>query len=422
MLTISILFIINFSVHAQLRGLTKNSRNEHPQFSYKIHRTVSNVSDTCKLTFLMKVPYDELLFVFEDSVYKAGYELTITILDIEKNVIDTRIKKKYVTLRDFQLTNSRKDFSFLNELFYLAPGEYEIVIELMDIDSKLTRIIRRRINIINYFDIPFSISDVLFLTKSNLGGREIYMPNLVANYDKNHKEIFLKFDIYNNIEINSVDMNLTIRDFRNNLLKNYNYKKDLEGFKTTILLKVEREELGSGNYILDMIIRGGEERIEQGLYFSVNWMNMIVVSRDINTAIQQLRYITTSKKIKEMVNCEDSEIKEELFNQFWASRDPTPSTEVNELREEYYSRVAFANENFSDSREGWLTDRGEVYIVLGAPSSIKRYPHLIESRPYEVWNYYRFGNDLIFVDYTGLDNYSLTPESRDTFNMVRNQY
>ena len=33
--------------------------------------------------------------------------------------------------------------------------------------------------------------------------------------------------------------------------------------------------------------------------------------------------------------------------------DPTPKTEFNELMDEYYRRVSYANENFEGWKEGW---------------------------------------------------------------------
>jgi GWxTD domain-containing protein len=53
---------------------------------------------------------------------------------------------------------------------------------------------------------------------------------------------------------------------------------------------------------------------------------------------------------------------------FWARRDPTEGTPRNEFREEFLTRVRFADANFADKRtRGALTDRGQVYILLGPP-------------------------------------------------------
>ncbi len=53
---------------------------------------------------------------------------------------------------------------------------------------------------------------------------------------------------------------------------------------------------------------------------------------------------------------------------FWARRDPTAGTPRNEFREEFLSRVRFAEGSFKEKRtRGSLTERGQVYILLGPP-------------------------------------------------------
>lgn len=57
---------------------------------------------------------------------------------------------------------------------------------------------------------------------------------------------------------------------------------------------------------------------------------------------------------------------------FWARRDPSLGTAANEFRNEFLSRVAFSDRTFVEKRvkRGALTDRGRVYIVLGAATSM----------------------------------------------------
>lgn len=55
---------------------------------------------------------------------------------------------------------------------------------------------------------------------------------------------------------------------------------------------------------------------------------------------------------------------------FWARRDPTVGTPRNEFREEFLARVRYADGSFVEKRRrGALTDRGQVYILLGPPES-----------------------------------------------------
>jgi GWxTD domain-containing protein len=56
---------------------------------------------------------------------------------------------------------------------------------------------------------------------------------------------------------------------------------------------------------------------------------------------------------------------------FWARRDPSSGTAVNEYRGAFESRVSYSDESFGDDRKrGAMTDRGRVYIVLGPPTNM----------------------------------------------------
>lgn len=56
---------------------------------------------------------------------------------------------------------------------------------------------------------------------------------------------------------------------------------------------------------------------------------------------------------------------------FWARRDPTPDTPVNELRQLVETRIAEADKRFRIGRTpGSQTDRGLAYVLFGEPSQI----------------------------------------------------
>lgn len=53
---------------------------------------------------------------------------------------------------------------------------------------------------------------------------------------------------------------------------------------------------------------------------------------------------------------------------FWARRDPTVGTPRNEFREEFISRVRQSDAAFAEKRRrGALSERGQVYILIGPP-------------------------------------------------------
>ncbi|MBK6724463.1 MAG: GWxTD domain-containing protein [Acidobacteria bacterium] len=58
-------------------------------------------------------------------------------------------------------------------------------------------------------------------------------------------------------------------------------------------------------------------------------------------------YIITSDEKKAFKALVTDEERENFIENFWRRRDPNPDTEENEYREEYYERIAYANEHFA---------------------------------------------------------------------------
>jgi GWxTD domain-containing protein len=128
---------------------------------------------------------------------------------------------------------------------------------------------------------------------------------------------------------------------------------------------------------------------------------------NIDTALAQMSYILTSKEKKEIKNLKQSE-KEKFFRTVWAKRDPIVKTKVNELMEEYYSRVAFTEENFSRGTSGgWKSDMGMVYILFGKPDDMTRSMNMQGSYNYEKWYYFQIGEEFTFIDDYGFGDYRL---------------
>ncbi|HSR70281.1 MAG TPA: GWxTD domain-containing protein [Acidobacteriota bacterium] len=155
---------------------------------------------------------------------------------------------------------------------------------------------------------------------------------------------------------------------------------------------------------------------------------------------EDVYYIITDEERKVFQSLSTDEEKEQFIEQFWIRRDPDPRTAHNEFKEEHYRRIAFANERFASGIPGWMTDRGRIYIIHGAPAEIDSRPtggtytrpfHEgggdTTTYPFEVWRYRHIegiGSDieLEFVDPTNSGEYrlALNPEEKDALLHVPN--
>ena len=127
--------------------------------------------------------------------------------------------------------------------------------------------------------------------------------------------------------------------------------------------------------------------------------------------ISKVRYIVTAEERRTFLSLPPA-AREDFIEDFWRRRDPTPATEENEYRTEYFNRIETANRLFSGGgSRGWLQDRGRVYVTLGPPDHRETYPRGVTyyGLPTEIWWYGFY--PITFVDESWADDFRLLPES-----------
>lgn len=104
---------------------------------------------------------------------------------------------------------------------------------------------------------------------------------------------------------------------------------------------------------------------------------------------KEVPWILTETEREVFVRLQSSGQRDEFIERFWKERDPTPGTPRNEYYEEYQRRLEHVNKFFSrgTSREGWQTDRGRMYLLLGPPQYTSSVPNDMITHPIEVWFY-----------------------------------
>lgn len=155
--------------------------------------------------------------------------------------------------------------------------------------------------------------------------------------------------------------------------------------------------------------------------------------------IDGMKWIITDEERAAFARLSNDDEREQFIEIIWKLRDPTPDTEENEYKDEYYRRVTYANEHFSAGKPGWLTDRGHIYIVWGPPDEIESHASgglynrdisegggSTSTYPFERWRYRRLDaireQEVVFefVDSCMCNDYHLTmdPNEKDAMAKV----
>lgn len=414
------IFTIGHFVHAQLPEMQPIIEEGIPEYYFDVVTFASEDSGKNILKMYSKVSYDELQFIQTGNQYRAEYEISIVAFNKQGNQENGKILKRNVVVDRFEKTNSIMDFDMAEISFLIAPGEYELLIELMDLDTRKTGYQKMNIDIPDYVGTSFQVSDFLISDTVfvDLSGNYVLQPNVIRNFGSNQKSLFLYYEIYNRLPIDTVWVVYEIQDAKERVLREKSHFKVLDGIKTMDIIEVRREDLESGRYRLVLKVGEYDYFIQREKDFTIRWMGLPAVVSDLDAAIEQLRYIADGDEIKQMRNAEDGE-KQRLFARFWNSKDPTPGTRNNENMEEYYRRVQFTNEAFGQQNNGWETDRGMVFITLGAPDDVERHPFDTDMYPYDVWFYYRWNIRFIFQSSSGYGELRLV--NREDFWDIKNR-
>lgn len=101
-----------------------------------------------------------------------------------------------------------------------------------------------------------------------------------------------------------------------------------------------------------------------------------------------VRYLLTRDEDKAYKSLKTEQERRRFIERFWRRRDPTPETVDNEFRDQFWRRVAAANGLFEDTaREGWISDRGKIYVLLGPPDDVVEEQVARSHRGIIIWSY-----------------------------------
>jgi len=148
---------------------------------------------------------------------------------------------------------------------------------------------------------------------------------------------------------------------------------------------------------------------------------------------KDVTYVITDEERKAFKKLATDDERERFIEEFWRRRDPDPDTDENEFKEEYYERIAYANEHFASGIPGWKSDRGRIWIMYGKPDERETHPSggnyerpsyegggSTTTYPFEIW-FYRYlpgvgsGVEIEFVNPTGSGEYRIArnPDEKD---------
>ncbi len=374
----------------------------------------------------VQIPYSELTFLAKEDSYVSRFELSAQLKAADGAVAWQRAQSVELRVTEYAQTVSNR-FSHLRSLTGLVPpGTYEYIMQIVDGESRRSTTLRREVVIRDLQKDSLAASDLLFASRvSRTDDRTSVVPNVNNVFGMGMDRFYLFFELYKRRSLDTVALTYFIVNAQGEAVLTSTRNERVDDGTTVVIWNVDSLPPQAGQYRL--IVRivpigvpdSSSTRLEIARAFSVGWPELPPSIQDVSKAIAQLRYIAQESEIEYMEAGETEEEQKERLLAFWKKRDPDPRTPQNELMQEYYGRVAYANEHFAHYMEGWRTDMGMVFVRFGPPENVERHPFETDRRPYEVWYYYEQNRQFIFVDESGFGDYRLRYPTTDLWGRIR---
>jgi len=388
-----------------------------PYFESEIFRTFADSDSTTRLFIYNEILNDDLTFIKDENEgYISEFELILAIFDLNENQTSSKTIRKTVKELNYDQTNNREKKIFINDYFDLVPGNYEIRIQMNDLISNKTTNRKISINIEDFREKLLSMSDILFLDDlelDSMGTLSKAIPRVQNNFSTRDGYFFLYFNLYSKNNPVKVSLNYRIESQSGKIDLDTTIVTELNDKISSHSFRIDKKKFTNNKYNCIIELKSENENIEKKKNFSFYWIDTPQTQEDLSLAIRQMMHILPEDSLDKY---RDStlEQQQQFFVRFWAKKDPNPATKINELQEEYFRRVNYANREYSAfNNDGWRSDRGRILIKFGQPDDIERHPFELNSVPYIIWRYFALRKTFVFADKTGFGDYRLLPRYMD---------
>ena len=321
--------------------------------------------------------------------------------------------------------------------FNLSPGEYTMAVELNDLESSRKSLYRSLKAVVKDFSKnELAVSDIVFLPLSARSDTTPITPVSFGGDLPPGRSAFGYAELVSSAPAESIRFSFSVRGFRpgrephpappadsfsaatvsrDRFLEParseqgfvYRVSSVTRARQYSVWFPINGDTLEEGDYDLKTVIADGVSTLNRTLSFKVRWIDKPRSLRNMQRAIEALRYIATDSLIDELRSA-SPERQRVLFEEFWTKQAKSTRTGFNPEMAEYYRRVDYATENFGTLREpdGMRSDRGKAYILYGPPAKVERIL-APGTDPREIWSYPNLRKRLIFVDASHRGEYKL---------------
>jgi len=366
--------------------------------------------DSAGIDLYVGLPYRSLIFLRTGNMFDGKYEAVVRIMDDKgKATIKEESFNDTISITDYEKTQSIEAIS-VQKRFKVAPGTYVVEVAITDVNSKKEAIRRQRLTLNDLASGNISLSRILVEGRSDITG---FRPIVAYHTGSDVDSLRAVVELYNADAAPEVQTVMILRALptdRNPAQPPYWFTPSLGSlsqqgvfYNRGDTLQVTRRAIR--NVSSEAVIEFNLPKLKPGTYRiniavtapqkgnSAQPTLLLKEQRDLSIKspgfprietlqhmVEPLAYIAYKREMQEILKATSVEELKTRFDAFWGEKMPSRQSGLNTIKE-FYNRVEQANLYFSTHKEGWKTDPGMVYIVMGAPQSVD------EQFDAEIWRY-----------------------------------
>ena len=381
--------------------------------------TLAGPGDSTWVLFALSLPASALRFHRDGAGFAAGYSVS---LRFQRDGVELKRSDRsaQVRVRSFEETGRTEESIIYQDHVALEPGRY--VVDVAVRDSIGTRGLLAE----DTLDVPAYAAGGTALVPVHQAvprGHRGAPPRLIVNARRAAAFGGPAPLVYVESYDSAAALDVLVRDEADATLLSLAVPMDRDSgadfASAVVTLPVDSLPLG----VSTIEARGAASSAALALLVTISDQWMVA---NYDEVLDYLAYVASREEIETLRSAASAAERRAAWDAFWARRDPVPASPINEYREEFFERVRVAAEQFAESgRPGWRTDRGEVYIVLGAPDRVVT--GQIERRDIAgaldaiEWLYDRPRRgtiELLFLDRDGFGRYEMTRSSEVAFRAI----
>ncbi len=387
------------------------------------------MSDSLTFTeFYFQIPFQNLRFVRHDDGFHAEYEIDLYVENHSGELAYSQSGTDTIQVNRYAETIDAENARAIQFTTYLRPEAYRLRAMLTDRETGRHTEARTELRIKDFRGETLSMSNLQFssaietvCTPGNFvkNNRRV-VPNVTHAYGQSSPQLFVYYEIYNLSYAAPGDSFQTIATIqrengdRITQMKRYQRKPGASCVQSLCLPIADfpkEENLKSsanggagrrGEYQLHIEVTDlkNGQRAESAGRFIIQGQAFAFSDYAYDDLVDQLRPIANDKELRKLQKVEELQSIQAIA-EFWRAKDPTPGTPENELMDEYYRRVKFAEYSFNYLHgRGWQSPQGKVYVTFGPPDDVRHVESIFPDPLYEIWEYDKLDKRFVFAEVT----------------------